>query len=105
MVSIGLLPVCSAMSTWLSRIGWIWGSLSLSIQLAVTGVCAGVMDSVSGLREISWREGVMTIFSEGLAASRSRKPMQTVESARRRLEDTRRVERAGMRAKRAQRRS
>ncbi len=63
--------------------------LAASIQEGVTFVRAGVMESVSGFREISCREGKMRICSLGLRRRRSWKDAATVEMARRSEEDTR----------------
>ena len=59
-----------------------------SIQDGLTDVCGGVMDSVSGLRDISWRDGRMVMDSCGFRLRRSSNAAATVESALRRLEET-----------------
>ena len=53
----------------------------------LAGPSAGVMHSVSGLREISWQQGSHMIFSPR-SESRSCSAMATVVTARRSVEDT-----------------
>lgn len=58
-----------------------------SIQDGFTFVWEGVMDNVSGLRDISCRLGMMRMDSCGLCNRRAWKDAAIVDKARRRLED------------------
>ena len=77
----------NVMSHWFCKECTTLGYSLFSIHDGSTNVWGGVMDKVSGLRDISWREGWIIIFEEGEEVRRERKPMQIVEIARRRLED------------------